>query len=432
MNRFVILLAVLLLPLVAFAEDDVVWTTSLPSIGNVERIDFVLNNQFLLAQNTYGYLYLLDANNGEIIKNFGGFGWYKPSENGHSFYIAGGFSIYTYDIESGKANDSIVVKTTDEYFYYNGDKDYPFESSYLTGIILIPNSDYIFAGWYARGIINHNSQEIINIYNLLLVDKNSGIIERKFDFSNSSAFKFSPDGKYFAIGYNNGDVELWDAKTFEKKGKLFTIDGNVNCFDFNSNSNMLAVGAEADEKIYVWDINSNSLKYTLLNDEISSSIKSISFMKNDLYLVTGGGAEDYAVKIWDLAIQKKIYSYPQKGFIHDVKPTSNNNTILSGAGRYAVLYKVNYTSVNETKPDKILEIHNDTMSKIVKVSAEINSKIRIYITDIKGKIIEELFNGSLQNDEIQIPFPMDKYGKGVYFIVLQNGQKIKSVKVVKG
>ena len=61
--------------------------------------------------------------------------------------------------------------------------------------------------------------------------------------------QFSPDGKLLAAG--SLDVHLWDAETFESKGKLKVDDGCINEIAFSGNSRWLAVATmEGDTRVF--------------------------------------------------------------------------------------------------------------------------------------------------------------------------------------
>jgi WD40 repeat protein len=86
-----------------------------------------------------------------------------------------------------------------------------------------------------------------------------------------SRFTYSPDGKVLAIWRNN-TVDLWDALTGRKHGRLEGHEGNINQAAFAPGGGMLATAGD-DTTILLWDLHAilRKEKPTTLSPEAAAS-----------------------------------------------------------------------------------------------------------------------------------------------------------------
>ncbi|KRZ90017.1 WD repeat-containing protein 61 [Trichinella sp. T8] len=111
---------------------------------------------------------------------------------------------------------------------------------------------------------------------------------------------YSPDGKYIAVGSNEGIVYLYDTESYQLIGSAHTR--SIRGLTFSCDSKLLFSGSE-DKNIKVWDIGS-------FPNVISSSYGHLSFV-TDIAVsqnpdVFASASSDHTVKIWDMATGRCI------------------------------------------------------------------------------------------------------------------------------
>ncbi|KRZ62018.1 WD repeat-containing protein 61, partial [Trichinella nativa] len=111
---------------------------------------------------------------------------------------------------------------------------------------------------------------------------------------------YSPDGKYIAVGSNEGIVYLYDTESYQLIGSAHTR--SIRGLTFSCDSKLLFSGSE-DKNIKVWDIGS-------FPNVISSSYGHLSFV-TDIAVsqnpdVFASASSDHTVKIWDMTTGRCI------------------------------------------------------------------------------------------------------------------------------
>jgi WD40 repeat protein len=119
------------------------------------------------------------------------------------------------------------------------------------------------------------------------------------DFSRCLAF--SPDGKTLAVGYNEGDLRLWEVSSGKEAAK-FKAPRTVAYLKYRPDGKMLALSA-GDSSIHLWDVAGGKITATL--DEPKQNIQAIAFSP-DGKLLASCGIPAKTVALWDVASRKQI------------------------------------------------------------------------------------------------------------------------------
>jgi WD40 repeat protein len=82
-------------------------------------------------------------------------------------------------------------------------------------------------------------------------------LKRYTDGDSTSCMKISPNGRFLALGRENGEIKLWDA---EKEKVIATLRGHtglVKSLAFSANSKLLASGSD-DRMVMLWELVSSN------------------------------------------------------------------------------------------------------------------------------------------------------------------------------
>lgn len=141
----------------------------------------------------------------------------------------------------------------------------------------------------------------------------------KTDENPATAVAFSPNGQYVAIGYRNGMVRIWDAKTWETNNgvdyaripePLHNHQATIQDLTFSPDSRLLAA-ASMDKSASVWQVELALDKSQPYKDAKFSPIKlndhsdwvmSVAFTPGNDRLITG--TANGIIKIWEMDMFK--------------------------------------------------------------------------------------------------------------------------------
>ncbi|MDJ0636528.1 MAG: NACHT domain-containing protein [Xenococcaceae cyanobacterium MO_188.B29] len=119
-------------------------------------------------------------------------------------------------------------------------------------------------------------------------------------FGNILTVKFSPDGKYFATGHDDGKIRLWTTDN-TKLVNIFENNDWVRCVDFSPDGQTLATAVD-DGTIKLWNIEESSKPEvssepldSLKIEENESHVWSVVFI-DDKTLASGGGNKK--IQLW--------------------------------------------------------------------------------------------------------------------------------------
>ena len=126
--------------------------------------------------------------------------------------------------------------------------------------------------------------------------------------------RFSPDGKYFAVGSDVG-IYLYDVATGDKINLPNKKIGQVNALTFSSDSRILAIGGYLRPSIQLWNLEtetelrpiSTPIPYHLNSDIPIQSANALAFAVKNTTLVCVNHFGDVAY--WDLMSREKIVEH---------------------------------------------------------------------------------------------------------------------------
>jgi WD40 repeat protein len=394
-------------------------------VGNgVEHVNFVQNGKSILVSGPY-YLKLLDAEDGHIIKDYGlGDTRIFLSEDKNSFTVANDFTIYFYSISTGNKVVSIQVEKSREFIYEKGDTLKPYNKSFLYYPQIIPYSNYLFVYWEA---VSRNPN--INAYiTLLIIDKTNGNIVKNFGLGNSPWRVPSPDGNYFVLAQDNGDVELWDAKTFTKIQTLYTY--KIKTLVFSSDGSKLIIAGEGNGNILLFDIESRILLKAIDFDKGNEKAvcNSAAFINNNFILCGGGYEPPFIVecaRIFNLNNKNMVRQFNYDVYAVDVY---QYKAIISNYSSVVMInLDPNLLSVpKDMKTNNQLIFPNPTSNKATfKIPENISGNVTISIIDIYGKIISksEEYSATVTKE-----IDVSALSAGIYFVRIGN-QISKFIKI---
>ncbi|MDR1054227.1 MAG: WD40 repeat domain-containing protein, partial [Planctomycetaceae bacterium] len=139
--------------------------------------------------------------------------------------------------------------------------------------------------------------------NLIIYDVDSGKESVKFEpFARPiTAIEVSPNGKYVAVGFDNGVVLIWDiaAKKLHKElGKIHTK--TIYDIAFSGKSDRVLVAGQ-DALVSIWSVGSGKWSYSFKGHK--GPVKSVSFDRRDERIVSS--STDRSILVWKPATNEK-------------------------------------------------------------------------------------------------------------------------------
>ncbi len=131
-----------------------------------------------------------------------------------------------------------------------------------------------------------------------ILDPAAGSVRGRTPALNGIAFglEFSPDGKTFFTGLDNGEVRLWDAATATPLGEPIRNPGGISCGLFSPDGRSLLIVCE-DGSGRLWDLATRRPLITPLRHQ--GSIYDTAFSPDGKTIATS--SLDKTVRLWDVA-----------------------------------------------------------------------------------------------------------------------------------
>jgi WD40 repeat protein len=153
------------------------------------------------------------------------------------------------------------------------------------------------------------------------------------------AVLFSPDGKWLAVGQQDGSVAVLDADTAKTQQRLITHTRPVHGLTFSGRGRtdsppaLLASGAE-DGSVVVWDLSSGMALHQFRNPLLGYwgyGIRSLAFSPDEKILVTGGD-QGYLSR-WDLKTGEELPRLQtQYGLLFGIAFSPDGGRLASACG----------------------------------------------------------------------------------------------------
>ena len=126
--------------------------------------------------------------------------------------------------------------------------------------------------------------------------------------ANVSCVKISSDEKQVVIGYDNGQVKLWDAETGELRGIFKDHKDKISCIDISLNGQTIVTGS-FDYTVKVWNAKTRQKRYTFNNPSKVFFVGIISDEKNIVICLCDNGS----VIKWNPETAERFQVVKEKG-----------------------------------------------------------------------------------------------------------------------
>ncbi|MGE5480745.1 MAG: T9SS type A sorting domain-containing protein [Chloroflexota bacterium] len=413
---------------------DTVWTRA---IGAVEQVRFSPDGTTIYAS----YLYdsgkpavALDAQTGEIIRQFPGMNAYRIDLSADGKYLAGcelisdgaHYSVYEWNAQTGELVGTYGPEGAELKYFVINDVSYSPDGKYLGGI-------------YYR-----NKEFDKNVFGFVIWDRATRKITYQKDADPAKRLLFSPDGKYLALCYEHGStganyVELYKTDDWKLYATLAGHTDAIEDMSFSPDSKYLATGGR-EGTLKVWDVNKKQIYWEVPKaqsvPEVHPSdrgvVQSVVFI-NSNYNISGGGG--YAIPP-----KKILWHVPTKQLITTIfswanKDMSTNAPAYVAAGNHWGVDLLDFSKYlgikekNNKKDSRILP--NPTRGNTTLhfyPSSDGKYKISLFDSGMKEiKILKEEF---LQEAEQLIEIDVEKLVVGTYFVQIKSEQGVEYVSFV--
>jgi WD40 repeat protein len=114
-------------------------------------------------------------------------------------------------------------------------------------------------------------------------------------FGSISSVRYSPDGRYFAVGHTKNEISIWQVSSGQQISICRGHNNWVQSIAISRDGEFLASGSE-DGSIKLWEVESGACLDTLLGHE--GKVLAIAFSPDGNTLASGGG--DHTIKFWNV------------------------------------------------------------------------------------------------------------------------------------
>lgn len=120
---------------------------------------------------------------------------------------------------------------------------------------------------------------------------------------------FSADGALLSCGANNGELALWDTRTWGEIRFGGQHDAMVRTVAFSNHGKLLASGSDdLDQPIILWDLANRQRRLTLRGH--TDALMALAFSPDDATLASAAGGHDPTVRLWDVRTGHLLATLP--------------------------------------------------------------------------------------------------------------------------
>jgi WD40 repeat protein len=254
----------------------------------------------------------------------------------------------------------------------------------------------------------------------------------------------SGDGRYISFRQILGSsecVSLWSVDEFQQIERLGCIGDykNINDMAFSPDGRYLASGDDSGY-IKLWDLKNNMLFREKYHTDATGErlyVHRLIFTNNSKYLITCGGYFfDKTTKIWKIPEFELVQSYDHPMMVWSSIDISPNDSLLAGDfdGKLSVIgINYNLSSIKNSNTENDTTIIPNPVEDILSViyDKEIQSDLRISISNIEGKLIKIVSHDQIFYNNNSIKINVSYLSPGSYFLNINSDGFSKTFSFIK-
>ncbi|GAB1371889.1 hypothetical protein MASR1M45_19510 [Candidatus Kapaibacterium sp.] len=428
MKRCLVLTVTLIILMSNFgiAESDTVWVKKIGS--EVKSVKFSPDGEFIYAAALGRKPMKLSTETGEILMEYEAFK-YEASEHYSALDISTdgkwliggeyGSNMFIIDTETGQITNTLQIGVEAEKWHDN-------KFNYVS---ISNDNKYIIA--CNRFGIGDNPYNALIIWNINQINPVKIIYSR-----HAMKVEISPDNKYFAVSYERSEgstilpseIDLYEMGTWNKVITLGKHESKVSDISFSPDGSLLA-SCGWDGIIKIWDVEEKKMVGEIKENR---QLSSLNFYDNDFLIAHGDIQEQGYVKIWDLK------TYQMKGYIrtslpYDIDANQQKQISVIALGNGILLFDIEkyVTGVSIFSSKKSQIIPNPITNHVeIKIDIPRISNYVIQIFDSNTKLIENIYEGLLENGENTFIWDPSKYPTGTYFCRISGKNYSETLKIL--
>ncbi len=226
------------------------------------------------------------------------------------------------------------------------------------------------------------------------------------------------------ISKNNGEIQISARAIFNYKAEIISSNGFFEAKQFNSLSGLKLTGlSPGDYELCITTVEETEFQTCFLariNEPKQLEVSSVLNREDKILSLSLNGASSYYIKLNDRTI--KVFS----SGIHEFKLNKELNLIevttdIDCQGKFEE--KIYISQNSKIYPNPVLDQINVMVGGI-------NQKVKIFLFNINGVLLEEkeiLFNSNKRD----LIFNLDSYPRGMYLISVQSENEIENFKFLK-
>ncbi len=391
---------------------DTVWTKRMPD--EITCVKFSKNGESV-AVAVNGNIYILNTITGDTIRTY----------KGHTSQVL--------SIDFSSTGDT-MLSAAGEVILWN----------YITGERLKTYNNIFYKAYFMQ-----DDSKIITLKTpmdsncLAIINKSTGELINGEVFPEIPNFIYSRVNNLFCIsqavyfpseGKRKGYLKLWDAQTFEKIADLGNHEDQITDMAFSPDGSLLATSSW-DRTVKIWNVENKELEQIINIPQDFLGFYGVNFSNDNKYLLITGASYEFSIKIFDIYNKNYSNQYYFPGDILSIEISSDDKYILCNDAYSLRLFNANLTSIgsDDMTFDMQSTLYPNPTNNLVNIKFDLKSfaEIDIQLTDLKGKYIDNIYNGILEQGVQNIPYNCSKLPAGVYIIRIISPSFTQTFKLVK-